>query len=75
MIMGTTKTHFESVWNPSGPSEVPSSVTGQELPFVTSYNKPALVYGIFGHSNMHIALDFYLRPAKKKTNVPLHKKS
>jgi hypothetical protein len=41
MIMAITWTHLESVWNPSGPSEVP--VTGQELFFAVSYSKPALV--------------------------------
>ena len=45
MIMGITWTHLDSVWNPSGPSEVPllhKPVTGQELFFVVSYSKPAL---------------------------------
>jgi hypothetical protein len=44
MIMGIT--HLESVWNPSGPSEVPYSsnqyLTVQELFFAVSYSKPAL---------------------------------
>ena len=39
--MGITWTHLESVWNPSGPSEVPYS-TNQELFFAVSYSKPAL---------------------------------
>ena len=45
MIMGLTWTHLESLWNPSGPSEVPllyKPVTGQELFFAISYSKPAL---------------------------------
>ena len=45
MIMGITWTHLESVWNPSGPSEVPlllKPVTGQELFFTVSYSKLAL---------------------------------
>ena len=48
MIMAVTYTHLESVWNPSGPSEVPylllKLVTSQELFFVVSYIKPALVH-------------------------------
>ena len=46
MIMGITKTHLESVWNPSGPSEVPlllKPVTGQELFSAVFYSKPALI--------------------------------
>ena len=33
------------------------------------------VCGSFGQSNMHSKLDFYPRPAKKETNVPLNKRS
>ena len=46
MIMGITWAHLESVWNPSGPLEVPllhKPVTGQELSFAFSYSKLALV--------------------------------
>ena len=32
-----------------------------------------LVYGPFGQSNMHSTLDFCPRPARKQTNVPVHK--
>ena len=47
MIRGITWTDTQSVWNHSGPSDVPYSakpVTGQELflLFAVSYNKPAL---------------------------------
>jgi len=38
-------------------------------------NQLKLVHGPFGHSNMHSTLDFYTRPARRETNVPLHKKS
>ena len=34
-----------------------------------------LAYGPFGQSNMQNTLDFCLRPARKETNVPLHKKT
>ena len=34
-----------------------------------------LVYGAFGQRNMHSTLDFCLRPARKETNVPIHKRS
>ena len=34
-----------------------------------------LVDGPFGQSNIHSTLDFFPRPARKETNVPLHKKS
>ena len=51
MIMEITLTHLESVWNPSGPSEVPKvllkPVTGQELVFAVSYSKPALAAMLF----------------------------
>ena len=46
MIRGIPWTHIQSVWNHSGPSEVPYSakpVTGQELFFAVSYSKPALI--------------------------------
>ena len=46
MIREITWTHIQSVWNHSGPSEVPSlfrkPVAGQELFFAASYSKPAL---------------------------------
>ena len=45
MIRGITWTHIQSVWNHSGPSEVPYS-TNQSLVrnfFAVSYSKPALV--------------------------------
>ena len=41
MIRGVTWTDIQSVWNPSGPSEVPYSATGQDF-FPVSYSKPAL---------------------------------
>ena len=34
-----------------------------------------LVYGPFVQSNMHSALDFFPRQARKETNVPLHRRS
>ena len=45
MIRGITCTHIQSVWNHSGPSEVPlfrKPGTGQEFFLAVSYSKPAL---------------------------------
>ena len=44
--------------------------TGLKLYFA----EPKLVYEPFGQINMHSTLDFCPRPARKKTNVPLHKR-
>ena len=44
MTMGITQTHLESVWNPSGLSEVPIPQTSNWSGtfFAVSYSKPAL---------------------------------
>ena len=36
---------------------------------------PVKAIGLFGQSNMHSTLDIFPRPARKETNVPLHKRS
>ena len=56
MIRGITWTHIQSVWNHSGPSEVP--LFRKPISFAVSYSKPALAklpqsanpFRKFGHS-------------------------
>ena len=42
---------------------------------VTSYLFADSVYGPFGQSNKHSTPDLCPRPARKETNVPLHKRN
>ena len=39
-----------------------------------SYQTLSLVYDPFEQSKIHSTLDFCLRPARKETNIPLHKR-
>ena len=45
----------------------------QQCLLSTFLNQLKLVYGLFGQSNLHNAIDFCPRPDRKETNVPLHK--
>ena len=61
MISGITWTHIQSVWNHSGSSEGPYStkpVTGQELFFAVSYNKPALAPKLETYIALFMFLEF-----------------
>jgi hypothetical protein len=50
-------------------SLLPKPVTCQEISFAISYNKPALVYVLFGQNIMHSTLDFNARSARKDLHV------